>query len=384
MRLARVLMITEPTMRLADFIETKIETILQEWEAFAATCLPAASHMSQLQLRNHAPHILRAIAPDLRTPQTRAEQAAKSKGLAPVVPGAAHTAAQTHAVLRANSGFDINQLAAEYRALRASVLRLWLDQVTPGPESQDMIRFNEAVDQALAESIAFFYDQVEHSRSLLLGMLGHDMRTPLQAIRLTAHVLLQLNASEQVTACAHRLVRGSQRLQALLDDLHDFNRAQLGLGIQIRPTQVDLAAVCREEMDEMKAAYPDRELRLQVAGDCHGRWDANRLKQLIGNLVSNALKYGAANTPVHMNLHASGDDVTLQVTNFGAPIEPDALGSLFEPLKRGQKPGTADDAGLGLGLYIASEIAKAHQGRVMAESGDGLTTFTVRLPRGAT
>jgi hypothetical protein len=102
-----------------------------------------------------------------------------------------------HAVLRARGGFDINQLAAEYRALRASVLRLWIDAGQPAPHADDVIRFNEAIDQALAESISFFSVQVDRARNLLLGMLGHDMRSPLQTIQMTAVYLANLNAGEK-------------------------------------------------------------------------------------------------------------------------------------------------------------------------------------------
>lgn len=108
-------------MRLSDFIRNDIDAILAEWEAFAATLLPAAAGLNSLALRDHAPHILEAVAKDLDTPQTALEQSEKSKGRAPVIEGAPETAAQTHAVLRARGGFDINQLVAEYRALRAPV-----------------------------------------------------------------------------------------------------------------------------------------------------------------------------------------------------------------------------------------------------------------------
>src|SRR4029450_11075908 len=141
-------------MRLADFILRDMERILAEWEAFAATRLPAAADMNSLGLRDHAQQILEAVAKDLTTFQGREAQLAKSHGHAPKLIGAPETAAQIHAVLRARSGFDINQLASEYRALRASVLRLWMDdrQELAGTDLEDVIRFNEAIDQALAES----------------------------------------------------------------------------------------------------------------------------------------------------------------------------------------------------------------------------------------
>jgi hypothetical protein len=118
-------------MRLADFISRDMEPILAQWEAFAATLMPAAANMESLALRNHAQHILLAIVKDLRTSQTREAQREKSLGAVPSPSDAAETAAQTHALLRARAGFNINQLAAEYRALRASVLRLWMDDCQP-------------------------------------------------------------------------------------------------------------------------------------------------------------------------------------------------------------------------------------------------------------
>ena len=201
-------------MRLADFILRDMESIVAQWEAFAATLLPAAANMQSLALQDHAQQILQAVAKDLSTVQTREAQAEKSMGRAPLLIGAPETAAQTHALLRARGGFDINQLAAEYRALRASVLRLWMDDSRPdAPHPDDVIRFNEAIDQALAESVDFFSAQVEQARNLLLGMLGHDMRSPLQTVQITATYLAALNAGEKVSGAAARLIRSGARIE---------------------------------------------------------------------------------------------------------------------------------------------------------------------------
>ena len=130
-------------MRLADFILSDMETILTRWETFAASSTPAAAHMNSLALRDHAQQILEAVAADLRTPQSRKAQEAKSMGLVPRNISAPETAAQTHAFVRARSGFDIRQLAAEYRALRASVLSRWMDDCeSEAPLLDDIIRFN--------------------------------------------------------------------------------------------------------------------------------------------------------------------------------------------------------------------------------------------------
>jgi signal transduction histidine kinase len=371
-------------MRLADFISQELEPILERWEAFAATLVPAAANMESLALRDHAQQILLAVATDLRSPQTKEAQREKSLGHGPVPVGAPETAAQTHAVLRARAGFNINQLAAEYRALRASVLRLWTDDCAPGvPDVVDVIRFDEAIDQALVESIAFFAAQAEQNRNLLLGMLGHDMRSPLQAIQATATYLEVLNAGDRVSEAAGRLIRSGARMQALLDDMTDFNRTKLGLGINVAAEGVDLAEVLGDELDELRAVHPDRQIELQVSGNLQGAWDGRRLQQLLGNLVLNAVKYGAQDTPVRVVVTGDATQVRIEVKNSGAAIEHATLARMFDPLTRGpDHPGKPDMSGnLGLGLYIASEIAKAHRGVIEARSDETETSFSVSLPR---
>lgn len=369
-------------MRLADFILRNMESILAQWEAFAASLLPAAAHLESLALRDHAQQILQAVAKDLQTSQTRQAQREKSLGRAPML-DASETAAQTHALLRARAGFNINQLAAEYRALRASVLRLWMDDCEPhAPDLDDVIRFNEAIDQALAESISFFSAQVDQNRNLLLGMLGHDMRSPLQAIQMTASYLAALNAGEVVSEAAHRLIRSGGRMQALLDDLCDFNRTRLGLGINVVPEKIDLAEVLADELDELRTAHPGSQLELSVSGNLQGTWDSRRLQQLVQNLVLNALKYGAPDMPIRVEVSGDAGSIRIDVRNRGRAIEPETLASIFEPLTRGAGGRQSSSEGsLGLGLYIAREIARAHHGEIEANSDDTETVFSVSLPR---
>ncbi|HEX6943224.1 MAG TPA: sensor histidine kinase [Gemmatimonadaceae bacterium] len=371
-------------MRLAEFISRDMEAIVAEWETFAVTLFPAASNPTRLTLRDHAQQILEAVAKDLSTPQTRQAQADKSLGRAPKITGAPETAAETHAVLRAKSGFDINQLVAEYRALRATVLRLWMDACQSDDfRLEDVIRFNEAIDQAIAESISFFSAQIDQARNLLLGMLGHDMRSPLNTIQVTASYLSALNAGADVSDAASRLIRSGASMKALLDDLVDFSRTRLGLGINISPDSTDLAALFADEMEQLRGAHPGRQLEFAGAGDTRGRWDGRRLQQVLRNLVSNAIKYGAPDAPVRVALIGEEADVLFEVRNSGPAIADAVLDEIFHPLKRG--PGQEDthdiDAGLGLGLYIVSEVARAHGGEVTVRSEDGETVFAVRLPR---
>jgi signal transduction histidine kinase len=371
-------------MRLADFILHDMEPILARWEAFATTRLHAKG-MTSLALRDHAKEILQAIARDMRTEQTRGEQSEKSMGRAPTDPFAPETAAQTHATLRADSAFDIEELASEYRALRASVMRLWADHCGDTPlHVDDIIRFNEAIDQALAESIEFFDAQVERSRNLLLGMLGHDMRGPLQAILMTASSLGALQAGDAVSVASQRLIRSGERMRSLLDDLVDFNRSNFGLGIAIRPAPAELAKVFGDEVEVQRAAYPGRLIVLAVSGPTDGRWDAPRLQQLLGNLVQNAAKYGSPTSAIRVVVAGDADSVRLDVANDGPEIAVANLDVLFGPLRRGPDAHTRPvDGSLGLGLFIAREIARAHGGEIGATSADGETVFSVRLPRAA-
>jgi signal transduction histidine kinase len=367
-------------MRLHAFIALRMEQILAEWDAFAATLLPGTTHRV---LRDHAEQILRAVATDLQTPQSHEEQHAKAQGRAPRPPSAPETAAQTHAVLRAGSGLDIRQLASEYRALRASVLRLWTNEAHPEPSDfEDMIRFNEAIDQALAESVDFFSEQVDQARNLFLGMLGHDMRTPLQTIQMTASYLAAINAGEPVSNAAGVLVRSGQRMQALLDDLVDLNRVTLGVGLRINPEAVDLADVLRESVAQLRAANPQREIELSVAGDTRGEFDVHRIQQVLDNLVMNAIAHGSDDRPIQVAIEGEADEVRVLVTNSGRPIDPEALGRIFDPLARaaGAEPGSRH---LGLGLFIARQITDAHRGTIDVQSDAEGTEFSIRLPRRA-
>lgn len=368
-------------MRLADFILSETGPIVASWEAFARTQLPAAASMEPLALRDHAEEILQAIANDLETYQSRAAQTEKSWGRKPVVLGAPETAAQTHAVLRARSGFDIKQLAAEYRALRASVLRLWSD-AHPNAADQlvQIMRFNEAIDEALAESIGHFHAQIERARNLLLGMLGHDMRSPLHSIQMTASYLTTLNAGTEVSVAAARLINSGSRMKALLDDLLDFSRTILGVGINIRPTPIESGEVLSDELNLLRAAYPARQIKLEISGDTRGVWDGMRLRQVLNNLVVNAVKYGDERSAVEIRLSGEDGHLRLDVANRGPVIPNFALENIFDPLQR-QVSGAEDAGGLGLGLYIAREIVTAHKGEIHAQREDERTVFTVMLPR---
>jgi signal transduction histidine kinase len=357
-------------MRLADFIEANTPAILAEWESFASSLLPAAAGMDAAALRDHAEQILQAVAADLRRPQTLLEQSAKSMGLAAVLPGAPETAAQTHALLRATGGFSIRQLVAEYRALRASVLRLWAEAGAYGPQAmEDAGRFNEAMDQAVAESVDCFTSEVDRWRAIFLGVLGHDLRGPLNAVLLTSRVISALGAGTPVSQQTEKVIRSGERMKQLLDDLLDYNRTSLDIGLRVAPKPVDLATVCREEVQLLRAALPASTIELATAGATQGSWDGSRLKQVVSNLVVNAARYGGPGGIIRVELHGGDVEVRLSVENTGPGIPKELQGSLFEPLRRHAGLDPHDEgASLGLGLFIVRQVALAHGGNVGVES----------------
>lgn len=375
-------------MRLANFISENLEEILVEWESFASSLLSPGQVMSSLALRDHASQILLAIAADIESSQTDLEQAYKSKGFAQIAEST-RTAAMTHGALRHLAGFDLRQLAAEFRALRASVLRLWLKRgVTDETAFYQVTRFNEAIDQALAESISNYSDEVARSRDTFLAILGHDLRTPLSAIAnsglfLSAPGLLPGGAPLEA---ARRVTRGAARMSAMIKDLLEYTRTRLGRAIPIAPEAGNMGHICRMAYDEIRAAHPEHIFRLEISGDLHGRFDGERLHQVLANLLSNAVRHGERSQPITLSAHGDADRVTLRVKNRGRPIPPDQLQIIFNPLV--QLPSaltdeTADPStSLGLGLYIAREIVVMHGGTIDAESSveDG-TVFSARLPR---
>jgi signal transduction histidine kinase len=370
-------------MRLAGFIEENTEQILVQWESFAGTLLPAAARLDSTALRDHAEQILKAVVRDLRTSQTVSEQAAKSRGEAVRPVQSPETAAETHAILRATGGFTMQQMVAEYRALRAAVLKLWSDACKPGPETlTDMTRFNEAIDQAMAESVDFFSRESERWRNVFLGVLGHDLRGPLNAILLTSEVLSKISDGTPASAATGRLVRSGERMRQLLDDLLDFSRTSLNLGIPVAPAPMDLSVACQEEIELQRAALPGNLIELRTEGVTKGTWDASRLKQLLGNLISNASKYGDRGGPITVHLVGDEAQVTLSVEDKGPVIPKDAIHLMFEPLQRGANvQGQSDQTSLGLGLFIVRQIASAHGGSVSVSSSEDKTSFTVTLPR---
>lgn len=375
-------------MRLSQFITENLEQILGEWEAFARTLNAGGQPMTKLALRDHATQILLAIAQDIEADQTDLEQAYKSKGFVRIAE-ATRTAAMTHGALRYLSGFDLRQLAAEFRALRASVLRLWLRAAgEDGSAFYQMTRFNESIDQALAESIANYSDEVARSRDTFLAILGHDLRSPLSAIANSGLYLASpgLLPGGAPLDAVRRISHGAARMSAMIRDLLEYTRTRLGRAIPISPQAGSMETICRRAYDEVRAGHPERRFRLDISGNLDGHFDSERLEQVLSNLLNNAVQHGARTEPIILSARGEPDRITVQVKNYGRSIPADQLQVIFNPLvqipsavaESESEPSTS----LGLGLYIAHEIVTMHGGTLVAESSEEHgTVFSTRLPR---
>jgi signal transduction histidine kinase len=363
-------------MSLSTFIREHQEEIIVEFAIFARTLMPSGAEMSEADLRDHAQDMLAALLEDLRTGQTSEEQARKSKGHGSA--RAMELSGKLHADHRIEHGFTFRAVLAEFRALRATVLRLY--EESGASDLQEVRRFNEAVDEALTESMERFAEKTDLFRDQFIGILSHDLRGPLGAVVAgTALLAAPEDNPQRRGRVVARMMRSAQRMERMIGDLLDLTRARLGGTIPLSRRQADLQKLCEEVVLESRATHPAAEVLLNTKGNLLGIWDGDRLAQVISNLVGNALQHGEG-TPVTVTAQEEGDEVSLVVHNGGKPIPPEVMPSVFEPLARGDSKG--DVHSIGLGLFIARMIVAAHGGAIgVTSSREHGTTFTARLPK---
>ena len=375
-----------PNLRLADFIRQDMEAVIAEWISFASTHIPAGATMTQLALQDHIVEILNFVADDCESAQTQEQQSQKSKGDGPSESRIHHSAAEVHAALRLDAGFNIDQMVSEYRALRASVVKLWAERNQPmaATDIRDLTRFNEAIDQAIAESVAEYTKLLNESKNLFLGIIGHDLRNPIGAASMAGEALKRLAVADtKQMALANHIVDATQRGLRILNDLLDITRTAFGTDIPIVRAPMDLGPLARQIVDEMRSIAQGKTIELDVVGSVEGAWDRTRIGQVLSNLIGNAVEYSFAESTIAVTVREIPAGVEIRVHNTGSPIGPEKLAGVFEMLTRGQPPdmGTASSNHLGLGLFITKKIVMSHNGEIEVASDGSGTAFTVRLPR---
>lgn len=374
--------------RLADFIRQNEPAIVREWVEFARTISPASDKMSKLALEDHIGDILSFVADDLESAQTLREQFDKSRGKGPQDGSFSRSAAEIHAALRLADGFDIDQMVSEYRALRASVVKQWLADHQPlaSTDIEDLTRFNEAIDQAVTESVAHYTKTINDSRNLFLGVLGHDLRNPIGAVSMGAQWIERSGTTSPKQAkVVSDIKTAAGRATQILNDLLDLTRSSFGTDIPVAKDKTDIASLCHQIADELRAINPERLFEVTHEGDPIGSCDPARLGQVLSNLMGNAIQYGNLTSPITVKVIGSDPaTITITVHNLGEPIPLETQKRIFQSWMRGQDVKNPPELGthLGLGLYIARLIVEAHGGDISVTSNEHAgTTFLLRLPR---
>lgn len=376
-------------MNISDFIEQQVDPIVVEWVEFARSRLPATQELSFEELADHAKVLLIAIAAEARTSQGAQRRHDKSQGNAPENAPDITRIAREHAKQRFQQGFSLDQLVAEYRALRASIIRRWTEtlQEVSRESFEELARLGESMDQALTESASLYATKVDDSRNLLLGVLGHDLRTPLGVVHLTANYLLRADTLDGAqTKAVARILTSAQRMKDMVNEILDFTQTALGIPLPVSPAPAHLGEIAFDIAAEVGTLHPDSRFEVTCDGDLQGSWDGARIGQMLSNLLTNAVQHGDSGKPVIVRVTGEEDAVIVRVQNEGPRIPAEARGTLFKPLRQAadaRKDRNAGSSGLGLGLYITKEIAAAHGGSIDVSSGDEGTTFCIRLPRAA-
>ena len=226
-------------------------------------------------------------------------------------------------------------------------------------------------------------DEIAEFREQLIGIVGHDLRNPLSTMTMAAQLLLEhpgMGAHE--TELARKILRSAGIATRLTDQLLDLTRSRLGGGIPIHPTRFAMNSLLRQLSGEFELMHPGRPLQVDTRMEISGDWDRDRMHQLLSNLLSNAMRHGKPQSPVRLRMMAEDAEAVIEVCNEGDPISPDALPFVFEAYRKGRSHTSMKSNGLGLGLFIAQEIARAHGGsiKVTSTASEG-TVFSVRVPR---
>jgi len=249
----------------------------------------------------------------------------------------------------------------------------------------ELIGMHLAAQERMAAAQSALLGEREQAqlRDQFMAVLGHDLRNPLNAISSAVQLLELLPHDHEADDILSMIRRSVGRMAGLISNVLDFARGRLGGGIPVhRVSTTDLPAALQQVCAELRSAWTGRTIQCELLIDRPVFCDASRIGQLLSNLLGNALTHGDASAPVLVRANTvDGKPVgafELSVTNSGPTISPDVIQQLFKPFSRGTaRPG---QEGLGLGLYIAHEIASAHGGTLRVASEDGHTRFTFRMP----
>ncbi len=354
------------TCAVAEYIRGQKQAISADWERAVVAELRELAKLERGALIDHMPEVLEGLAAWV---EGRAEDARASFiGLA-----------DGHALQRLGFGIELAVVNIEYRWLRSVLLQ----HLRAVPSSLDvreqLIRLNEGLDHAIHFAVRRYSEQRDLVRDRFIGILGHDLRDPLSSVAMATHHLLRSEALSALDRSRVAMIeRAVARMERMVADVLDFARGQLAQGIPVSIARADLAEICRAAAEEARGVHPQRTIELELRGDLRGAFDRDRLLQLLGNLLSNAIHHGE--DPIRLEAWEVEDHqaVFTRIRNRGLPIPPELLPNLFDPFVQARKE---QKSGLGLGLYIVAQIARAHGAIYQVSSSAEETAFTIQWPR---
>jgi signal transduction histidine kinase len=346
----------------AEHIRARATLVVGRWEARARQ-LSELTHMSRPVLFDHMFEMLEGLAAWID-----GEEEAAQRRFDALLDG--------HAVQRLGHGVSLPTLIEEYAAMR-SILLVDLLALPPNERVRAaMVRLHQGFDHAVGNSLRRYEQAREQQRERFIGVLGHDLRQPLGAIQMSADLLAEGRAPVNAGDVAVRIQRACSRMSRLIEDVLDFARSRLGAGIPVDPALHDMAEICRAAVDEVTAAHPGCAIGIEIRGDLRGAFDRDRILQALGNLLGNAVEHGVGAVEVRACEAADHRAVIVEVISRGPAIPPEVLRVIFDPFAT-----TSPRRGLGLGLYIVQQIARAHGGLCEVTSDDDATVFQMRFPR---
>ncbi|HSN29339.1 MAG TPA: HAMP domain-containing sensor histidine kinase [Kofleriaceae bacterium] len=348
----------------AEFLRREKERIIERWAREVRNELPALASLPGPALIDHAFELLLGLAAWIDGDTEQAQ-----RGFEALIQG--------HALQRLGYAVGLETLMREYAKLRFVILSELLARNVP---PQSMLLLHEGFDRAISAAIDRYAQRREEVRSRFISILGHDLRDPLSTVKISTEVLARGGAvtgeQQQIVA---RISRACDRMQRMIGEVLDFARGHLGGGIPANPTLNDMANICRDVVEEISAAHPQRTITLEASGDLRGPFDLDRVAQALGNIIGNAVEHTRAAIEVAAYETKDRMHVVTTVTSHGPAIPADVQRRIFDPFSRG------DDAigghGLGLGMYIANQIALAHGATIDLTSDEHSTRFAITWPR---
>jgi signal transduction histidine kinase len=345
----------------AEALRTERDAIAAAWETQVLADVPELSVLPRTMLIDHLPEFIEGLAAWL--------EGVEQEGFRALTDG--------HAISRQRAGIPISVLLAEYSTLRRVIVDAVVRHIAPSDLAAAIASLNASMDVAMNDAVRRYVLARDEVRERFVAMLGHDLRDPLAVVVMSATVLAGRPLAEAELAVVQRIKSASERMERMIADVLDFARGRLSGGIPLKPALADMGEICRLAVEEANASG-SLLITLETSGDLAGAFDYDRIRQALSNLLRNAQSYGGGAIEVRAWESEDRKKIFTTVTNHGPMIPPEQILTLFDPFKRAAG---AHGRGLGLGLYIVSEIARAHGAVCSAQSSTDATVFSIEWPR---